>query len=190
MKQLTRIRLVNWHLFENTTITCQGSTYFIGVNGVGKSTILDAIQFALVGGQRDVRYNRAAMSGSQRTLAGYVRGELGIEGHRFLRGDATAVVALEFRNPDKSYFVHGAIVDAYEDRRSPNIVYFIINNAKLNDAWFFRSEGQVFDSRAFRRHMEHFALPPLARARVFTRLEDYRFHLLNRLGQLKETFPA
>ena len=194
MKQLTRIRLINWHLFENTTITCQGSTYFIGVNGAGKSTILDAIQFALVGGQRDVKYNRAAMSGSRRTLASYVRGELGIEGQRFLRGDTTAVVALEFRNPDESYFVHGAIVDAYEDRRSPNIVYFIVNNAKLNDAWFFRSggrnEGQVFDSRAFRRHMENFALPPLARARIFTRLEDYRFHLLNRLGQLKETFPA
>ncbi len=190
MKQLTRIRLINWHLFENTTITCQGTTYFIGVNGVGKSTILDAIQFALVGGQRDVKYNRAAMSGSRRTLTGYVRGELGIEGQRFLRGDATAIVALEFRNPDESYFVHGAVVDAYEDRHSPNIVYFIVNNAWLNDAWFFRSEGQVFDSRAFRRHMENFALPPMARARVFTRLEDYRFHLLNRLGQLKETFPA
>ncbi|MFL7794350.1 MAG: SbcC/MukB-like Walker B domain-containing protein, partial [Anaerolineae bacterium] len=49
---------------------------------------------------------------------------------------------------------------------------------------------QVFDSCAFRRHLENFALPANARARVFTRLEDYRFHLLNRLGQLKETFPA
>ncbi|MCB9106886.1 MAG: AAA family ATPase [Anaerolineales bacterium] len=39
-------------MFHDTTITCHGSTYFIGVNGVGKSTILDAIQFALVGGQR------------------------------------------------------------------------------------------------------------------------------------------
>jgi uncharacterized protein YPO0396 len=48
----------------------------------------------------------------------------------------------------------------------------------------------VFDSRAFRRHMENFALPPMARARVFARLEDYRYHLLNRMGQLKETFPA
>jgi len=190
MKQLTRIRLINWHLFENTTITCQGTTYFIGVNGVGKSTILDAIQFALVGGQRDVKYNRAAMSGSRRTLTGYVRGELGTEGQRFLRGDATAVVAIEFRNPDENYFVHGAVVDAYQDGRSPNIVYFIVNNAQFNDAWFFRSKGQVFDSRAFRRHMENFALPPIARARIFTRLEDYRFHLLNRLGQLKETFPA
>ena len=190
MKQLTRIRLINWHLFENTTITCQGTTYFIGVNGVGKSTILDAIQFALVGGQRDVRFNRAAMSGSRRTLAGYVRGELGTEGQRFLRDDATAVVALEFRNPDGSYFVHGAVIDAYQDGRSPDVVYFIVNNAPLNDAWFFRGQGQVFDSRAFRRHVEHFALPPGGRAQLFPRLEDYRFHLLNRMGQLKETFPA
>ena len=68
MKQLTRIRLIHWHLFEDTTITCKGTTYFIGVNGVGKSTILDAIQFALVGGQRDVRFNRAAMDASKEDL--------------------------------------------------------------------------------------------------------------------------
>ncbi len=191
MKQLTRIRLINWHLFENTTITCQGTTYFIGINGAGKSTILDAIQFALIGGQRDVKFNQAAMSGSQRTLTSYVRGELGTEGQRYLRDDATAVVALEFRNPDDSYFVHGAVVDAYQDGRSPDVSYFIVNDARLNDAWFFRAEGQLFDSRAFRRHLEHFPLPsPQARAQLFTRLEDYRFHLLNRLGQLKESFSA
>ncbi len=191
MKQLTKIRLINWHLFENSTISCQGTTYFIGINGVGKSTILDAIQFALIGGQRDVKFNQAAMTGSRRTLTGYIRGELGTEGQRFLRGDATGVVAMEFRNPDDSYFVHGAVVDAFEDGRSPNITYFIVNNAPLDDDWFFRAPGQLFDSRAFRRHLEHLPLPhPQARAQLFTRLEDYRFHLLNRLGQLKETFSA
>lgn len=191
MKLLTRIRLINWHLFENITITCQGTTYFIGINGVGKSTILDAIQFALVGGQREVKFNQAAMAGSQRTLTSYVRGELGTEGQRFLRGDATGVVALEFRNPDNSYFVHGAVIDAFQDGRSPDVCYFIVHNARLDDNWFFRAEGQLFDSRSFRRHLEHFALPgPDSRAQLFTRLEDYRFHLLNRLGQLKETFTA
>jgi uncharacterized protein YPO0396 len=190
MKELTRIRLINWHLFEDVTIPCRGTTYFIGVNGVGKSTILDAIQFALVGGQRDVRFNRAAMSGSRRTLAGYVRGELGTEGQRFLRDDATAVVALEFQNPDESHFVHGAVIDAYADNRSADIAYFIVHGTPLNDGWFFQAPGRLFDSRAFRRHLDHFALPPGARAQTFTRLEDYRFYLLNRLGQLKETFPA
>ncbi|MBN2499316.1 MAG: AAA family ATPase [Anaerolineales bacterium] len=190
MKQLTRIRLINWHLFENTTITCQGTTYFIGINGAGKSTVLDAVQFALVGGQRDTRFNQAALSGGQRTLASYVRCELGIEGQRYLRGDTTGVVALEFRNPDGTHFVHGGVIDAYEDGRSPDVSYFIVHNALLNDDWFFKSGGQLFDSRAFKRHIEHFALPADSRAQVFTRLEDYRFHLLNRLGQLKDSFLA
>jgi uncharacterized protein YPO0396 len=190
MKMLTRIRLVNWHLFENTTINCQGTTYFIGINGAGKSTILDAVQFALVGGQRDVRFNQAALSGGKRTLASYVRGEMGTEGQRYLRGDATGVVALEYCNPDNTRFVHGALIDAFEDGRNPEVAYFIVHNAELDDNWFFRAPGQLFDSRAFKRQLENFALPAGGRAQVFSRLEDYRFHLLNRLGQLKDTFPA
>jgi uncharacterized protein YPO0396 len=187
---LTRIRLVNWHLFENTTITCNGTTYFIGVNGAGKSTILDAVQFALIGGQRDVKFNKAAVSEGKRSLASYVRGELGIEAQRYLRGDATGVVALEFRNPDDTYQVHGAVIDAYEDGRSPEVAYFIVHSAALSDDWFFKSAGEIFDARAFKRHLEHFTLPRGAKAQIFTRVEDYRFHLLNRLGQLKESFTA
>ena len=110
MKELKCIRLINWHLFENATITCNGTTYFIGTNGTGKSIILDAMQFALVGGQRDVKFNQAAMSGSRRTLTSYVRGELGTEANRFLRDDATGVVALEFREDDGTHFVHGAVI--------------------------------------------------------------------------------
>ena len=190
MKQLTRIRLVNWHLFADATITCLGTTYFIGVNGAGKSTILDAVQFALVGGQRDVKFNQAAMVGSRRTLSSYVRGELGTEGQRYLRGDCTGLVALEFSNLDGTRFVHGALVDAYADNHSPDIAYFIVHNAELNDAWFFKSSGALFDTGSFRRHLEHIALPAGAKAQVFTRLEDYRANLLNRLGQLRDTFPA
>lgn len=190
MKQLTRIRLVNWHLFTDATITCQGSTYFLGVNGAGKSTVLDAVQFALVGGQRDVKFNQAALANSRRTLSSYVRGELGTEGQRFLRGDCTGLVALEFANDDGTHFVHGALVDAYQDNHSPDITYFIVHNAPLNDAWFFRTPGRLFDTGAFRRHLEHFALPTGAKAQTFTRLEDYRANLLNRLGQLRDTFVS
>src|ERR1700694_3924182 len=180
MKQLTRIRLINWHLFADATISCQGTTYFIGVNGAGKSTILDAVQFALVGGQRDVKFNQAALAGGKGSLASCVRGELGTEGQRYLRGDATGAVALEFRNPDGSCFVHGAVVDAFEDGRGPEVLYFLVQQAGLNDDWFFPPglpAGRVFDSRAFKRHLEHVALPPGARAQVFNRVEDYRVHL-------------
>ena len=86
--------------------------------------------------------------------------------------------------------MHGAVIDAFEDGRNPEVAYFIVHNAGLDDNWFFRAPGHLFDTRAFKRHLENFALPPAARAQVFSRLEDYRFHLLNRLGQLKDTFPA
>ncbi len=159
MKTLTRIRLVNWHLFENTTINCQGRTYFIGINGAGKSTILDAVQFALVGGQRDVRFNQAALSGGKRTLASYVRGEMGTEGQRFLRGDATSVVALEFRNPDDTYFLHGAVIDAFEDGAT---LMSPISSSIMPGSMTTGSSarpGSCIDTRAFKRHLENFALP-------------------------------
>jgi len=91
MKLLTHIRLINWHLFENTTVNCQGTTYFIGINGAGKSTVLDAVQFALVGGQRDVRFNQAALAGGKLHLCGRGR-------HR-RRGRKDAWVAVDARDP-------------------------------------------------------------------------------------------
>jgi hypothetical protein len=80
----------------------------------------------------------------------------------------TGVVALEFKNPDGTFFAHGAVIDAYEDGRNPDVAYFIVNNSTLNDNWFFKAPGQLFDTRAFKRHLENFALPPTASARVFT----------------------
>ena len=47
MKKLTGIRLINWHAFQDETIHINNSVLLTGENGVGKSTILDAIQFVL-----------------------------------------------------------------------------------------------------------------------------------------------
>src|SRR5258708_653566 len=114
MKSLTRIRLINWHLFADATISCQGTTYFIGINGAGKSTILDAVQFALVGGQREVKFNQAALAGGKRSLGSYVRGELGTEGQPQLRESfpAKVVKGLAFTPlTDIRGFVHGYLLD-------------------------------------------------------------------------------
>ena len=44
MKKLTKIKLINWHYFQNETINVDGSFLLSGENASGKSTILDAIQ--------------------------------------------------------------------------------------------------------------------------------------------------
>ena len=45
MIQLSRVRLINWHNFVDDTLTFERITYLIGVNAVGKTTILDEIRY-------------------------------------------------------------------------------------------------------------------------------------------------
>ena len=52
-KTLCRVRLINWHFFENECITMHGSTLISGENTAGKSTILDAIQLVLTTNTRE-----------------------------------------------------------------------------------------------------------------------------------------
>ena len=78
-KILTKLRLINWHYFNNETITFKNTNLFSGENGAGKSTILDAIQLILTTNTR--RFNLAANTDSKRSLKSYVRGKTGEEGN-------------------------------------------------------------------------------------------------------------
>lgn len=93
MKQLKRISLVQFYLHEIFDIEVEGSTAFLGHNGSGKSSTLDAIQIAMLGGnQQYLRFNTQSVSSKQsRTLAGYCLGML--------------------RNPDKDSEVIGRARD-------------------------------------------------------------------------------
>ena len=44
MIKLNKIVLINWMYFQKTTLPLEGNTVIAGVNGTGKSTIIDAIQ--------------------------------------------------------------------------------------------------------------------------------------------------
>jgi uncharacterized protein YPO0396 len=70
---LSAIRLVNWYHFADETFRLGGSCLLLGDNGSGKSTVLDAVQWALVADQQQARFNKAANEQSRRSLYGYVR---------------------------------------------------------------------------------------------------------------------
>ena len=80
MKKLTKIKLINWMYFVNSTIEISGNTLITGVNASGKSTIIDALQYLLMGGIRGVKFNSAANEQGKRTLEGYLRGKISTEG--------------------------------------------------------------------------------------------------------------
>ena len=113
MKRLTKIKLVNWHLFSNQTIQIKDNTLISGKSGSGKSTLLDALQYLLVGGKSGVKFNIAATDEARRSLEGYVRGRIGAENKEFLRnGDVITHVSLEFYDEQHDQFgVIGCILE-------------------------------------------------------------------------------
>ena len=137
MKRLTKIKLVNWHLFPNQTIEINNNTLISGENGSGKSTFLDAVQYLLVGGRGGVRFNIAANTEAKRTLEGYVRGRIGAENKEFLRtGDVVTHVALEFFDEiNKSYSIVGAVLDHPKNSSLKERLY-ILENVSINDEMY------------------------------------------------------
>lgn len=76
MKTLNRLILVNWYLLSATQIEIRGNAALVGANGSGKSSIIDAIQTLLLGGdQNHIRFNASATGKkSKRTLREYCLG--------------------------------------------------------------------------------------------------------------------
>ena len=77
--RLEAVRLIHWYHFQHETLPIGRSCLLFGDNGSGKSTVLDAIQLALVANEAEVRFNKAANENSRRSLHGYVRHKLGSE---------------------------------------------------------------------------------------------------------------
>jgi len=113
---LERLRLVNWHNFDDEVIEIGNRCLLAGDNGSGKSTVIDAIQYVMAANLRMARFNSAAdeRRGGGRDLMGYVRCKIGSESTDYRRGDTIAHVMLEWKTNDGS-FACGVCIEAYKD---------------------------------------------------------------------------
>ena len=134
-KTLCRVRLINWHFFENECITMHGSTLISGENTAGKSTILDAIQLVLTTNTR--KFNVAANEKGNRDLKGYVRCKTGNVGETYVRKNAVpANVALEFfEEKTGRYFVLGVHMLS-PDEESRVVTRWYAEECRLEDLSF------------------------------------------------------
>ncbi len=103
MMHLSRISLVQWHLFDREDLDISGNSAILGQNTSGKSTLIDLIQAVMAGGSsRYHRFNRSAgesgSSRSERTLRGYCLGQL--NEHHVLREQSVTHIALVFDDPE------------------------------------------------------------------------------------------
>lgn len=120
MKLLTKAKIINWHYIWNQTIEFKQIVFLTGKNGSGKTTLIDALSLVLLGDTTGRYFNKAAMDKSNRTLKGYLRGEIGdtLEGDfKYLRnGKFTSYIALEFHDDfANSDFVMGIVFDSFAD---------------------------------------------------------------------------
>ncbi|MDR1636442.1 MAG: hypothetical protein LBR93_03810, partial [Treponema sp.] len=118
MITLERVRLVNWHNFEDTVIEIGNRCLLAGDNGSGKSTVIDAIQYALAANLRMAKFNSAAEErrGGGRDLMGYVRCKIGSDTTDYRRGDTVAHIMLEWSGPGSGGgFACGVCVEAWKD---------------------------------------------------------------------------
>lgn len=124
-KTLTRLKLVQWHYFENETINLSSSNLLSGENGSGKSTVIDAIQLVLTNDTR--HFNNAANANSKRDIKGYVRGKTGEEGMTAYKrnGSVISYVAIEIYEENKDrYFVIGVKIDSPDLESEPKKKWF------------------------------------------------------------------
>lgn len=128
-KTATRLLLVQWSRFQNECIRLEGSTLFTGVNGSGKSTILDAVTYLLTG---NTQFNKAAKD-RDRTVVAYVRGDTKSNGpERYLRtGEVVSYIAMEFWSPvENSYLVIGVCIES-------------ANELSYKSSWFICRDSRI-----------------------------------------------
>ena len=184
MKKLTRMKLINWHRFENCIIDFGDSTLLSGENGAGKSTLLDAIQFVVTCSASS--FNKAAHENGKRKLTGYIRCKTGRENRPYERtGEVTAHVALEFYEESRQrYFIVGAVVDSASEGQE-TVGRYLIDNVRLSEDMFFKkdhSPRSISEFRSYNKKIKQWMKTQTEAKKVikarFGRIEDKFFSLI------------
>lgn len=180
MKKLTRLKLINWHRFKNTTIDFETSTLISGENGAGKSTLLDAIQFVIICSTN--YFNKAAHENGKRKLTGYIRCKTGRENKPYERtGEISAHVALEFYEEKRDkYFVIGAVVDSASEGQEKTARY-LMDSVRLEDDFFFQGRTP--------KSINQFRTTNAKKIRQWcTTDKEARSMMKNRFGRIEDKF--
>ena len=104
MIRMTRLHLINWHNFQDDIIDFKNITYLLGVNAVGKTTIMDAIRYCLT---TNKDFNTAGNKKSGRTLLGSVHQKQRAEDSYLRPGHTVSYIGIEFldENINKKFVI-------------------------------------------------------------------------------------
>lgn len=138
MIRMTRVRLINWHNFVDNTIDFKTVTYLIGVNAVGKTTILDAIRYCLT---TNKSFNAAGNKKSMRSLQGSVHQKQRADNVYLRPGHTVSYIGIEFL--DESIKKRFTIVSRVESE-SP-----YQNMKQVYQDWYISKPGYTLEDLPF-----------------------------------------
>lgn len=144
--KLTKIKIINWMYIDNTTIDINNNAVLIGQNGSGKTTIIDAIQYAITGSKGDSKFN-SAQGSSTRNLESYVRGTIGSREKEHLRPNDTISYVLIQLEDNENTHVFGVALE-YTTKLSENRFYF--RNQDIEEHLFLDGKDKYKDFKKFR----------------------------------------
>lgn len=139
-KTAKRLLLVNWSCFQNEIINLGSSTLFTGVNGTGKTTILDAMSYLITA---NTQFNKAA-DDNGRNVTAYIHGDRKTNGaDRYLRpGNVTSYIAMEFYDPLISdYLVIAVCMESRSESDRAISQWIIREKCRLEDFNFSSVEN-------------------------------------------------
>ncbi len=145
MIELSRISLVQWHLFGREDIDVGGDVAILGRNRSGKSTLIDLVQLVMTGGNgRQYKFNSSAGEAgggrSERTLQGYCLGQLGEQ--EPLRVEAVTHVALVFEDFGGARPVSiGLCIEASLRDGAQIVGRYVVPGVRLDTSYFVEDRG-------------------------------------------------
>ena len=144
MIRMTRVRLINWHNFIDNTIDFRTISYLIGVNAVGKTTIMDAIRYCIT---TNKEFNTAGNKKSGRTLQGSVHQKQRAENEYLRPGHTVSYIGIEFldENISKRFTIVARVESespAQELRHVSQDWYISKPGYSLDDLPFFIEDKQ------------------------------------------------
>lgn len=168
MKQIKKLKLINWHFFDNQEINFSDINVITGENGTGKSTILDAIHYLQSGGT--CKFNTAANTLSHgRTVENYLKARIGIENKEFLREQSDIIGHIAIEYFDTLYgkiYVLGCVIQLVSNQLS-SVDFYEIKGQSWNEDLFFTKDDEVrsFDNLLKQGLAEHLEITRVGQPR-------------------------
>lgn len=189
-KFLKRILLIHWHFYTHQLIELDQVNFLTGKTGVGKTTIIDALQVVLLGDTNARRFfNKAANDKSERTMEGYLSGEYGEDGDRSSRslrsGRFSSLIACEFHETESGrIFTVGVVFDSYEIGKWAS--QWFLYQEPIPEHHFIKDNRTPMDITEFKTWARR--LPAKARCQLPASNQQFQNLLAAQLGGLRKNY--